>query len=263
MVGDKGEVKGGIENAQLIRFEVTVYPARDFGWQVEIHQTEAANEAEVELSYRNFDEVTHRGVYFYTDFSGSINGGQLELVPGSAILKDNHHPDGVAVKDQYGNDYTVAMSGQMGDYEPGETATVTYHIRSTTDSDLSGMIYNDCYVEHNDLHNDKNLRVAPDFLYECYPYDSEKATVGFLSSGNTFIEEDNVLQYDGTKNAVAGDPPKKVCEPTKAEKTGLLSTLSSKIPLVWRLGLGILTLGLAICVIQYIRSRSGQRRSRK
>lgn len=201
LVGEGGNIKSGPENMQILRFEVSVCLARDFTWETEISQTDVADEAEVSLTYTNVDDEEHKGVYFCMSLSDPLYINYfVEIVPGSVTLTDKKHPDGAPIKNELGDDFTNEMRGVLGDYKPGEQATVTYRIRSNPErleeeSMVLGDIYNDCYVDMNKMSCTNFLCIGGEFIYESEYRGTSVVADDFLSSGDTFAIKDGQLQY--------------------------------------------------------------------
>lgn len=201
LVGDDGRVKSGMKNMQIIRFGVEVCVARDFWWKTELSQTELANEAEVELLYKNVDDVKHEDVYFHTGFSDDLYTNYfVEIVPDSIILTDKTHLNGKPLKNELGDKFTTELKATLGDYEPNEQAIVTYRIRSNSErldaeDVVLGRFYNTCYVDADEEIYISHLCAGNGFLYETEGYDCLTISDTFLDSGNAFAIKDGRLQY--------------------------------------------------------------------
>lgn len=126
-----GEVKYGYENIQVVRFNVHVSTERYYSCEAKVHPTVRLDQAKVTFIYTNEDREEHRDVGMtYCNFGFEF----FEVVPGTIVLTDNAHPNGVKLENEEKTQPEKIFRNTLGSYGPGEQATVTCRIRLKKDS---------------------------------------------------------------------------------------------------------------------------------
>lgn len=134
-----GEIPGCYQYASYVSIRVKVVFDTDFrilqyvrlkGNTEWLHSLEAkvGDEVEIQFEYRNLDkrENLHEDVMV-----ASLLPAALEYIPGSTVLYNSNHPNGLSV-----NEDTIATTGiNIGDYRIGANAYIRFSVK-VTDTDL-------------------------------------------------------------------------------------------------------------------------------